>query len=476
MGLARTPPQIVYPRNTLVTPTPQSSSQHASSSRPLPALSARPSSVRPLAKPPFTPVKNEDTSTALSQSEPVARASPALDHTPLAARPTPVAAARPILTQSENGPLNAHISSLQKQLGELDGQRKELSARLAEAEKQVELEIARRERTIKDLAAQHELDKNEWSETTHVMQVLHNLMHRQAKIDSVNERLAQLDLERRMTQQDVRILVRDHSLVRFQATEEETGRESVRIREKLKDTQLDLEETQHLAEQYLHELEREKTERKEAVANLKSQLEKERKIRSSAETGKGSLESTNTQLASDLERAQEQLSTAQSRIKELQAGTAESKSTQKSLEKTRVKQESEIEKLTKALSLLKTEHSSTADTIAELQGQVRGLEKERDKRLKAETECEALQKRISELERDREGEREAKKAESELKKALKEMKGKVTEAQAQAKGAQEATKAAEARAATLEKRLASLKDAPAPTQPKADDRGKGKAK
>ncbi|KAG8757823.1 hypothetical protein FRC12_010166 [Ceratobasidium sp. 428] len=479
MGLARTPPQIVYPRNTLVTPTTQSSSQHGASSRPQPAL-PRPSASRSFADPPFTPVKNDGPSTA-PRPELVISASPTPDRTPLPARLTPVAAARPILTQSENGPLNARINSLQKQLGEVDAQRKQLKSQLAETEKNFELEAARRERTIKDLAAQHELDKREWNETTHVIQVLHNLMHRQAMIDNANERIAQLDLENRMTQQDVRILVRDHSLVRFQTVEEETGKESIRLRDQLKDTQVDLEETQHLAEQYLHELEREKSERREAVANLKSQLERERKVRSSAETGKGSLESTNAQLASDLERAQKELSTAQSRIKELQTGAAESKSTYKSLEKTRAKHESEIEKLTNALSSLETEHSSTTETITELEEEIHKLEGEREKRVKAEVEYKALQKRVLELERGQEGEKEAKKAESELKKALKEMKAKVEDAQAQAREAQQSTKAAEARAMALEKKLASSKDAsasvaPVPTQPKPKDKGKGKGK
>ncbi|KAG9095948.1 hypothetical protein FRC07_011008, partial [Ceratobasidium sp. 392] len=205
MGLARTPPQIVYPRNTLVTPT-QSSSQ---AQRPLPALSvsSRSSSIRPLPRAPFTPVKSDDKPSSVSEHELEPELVPAIPpspgpHTPLPARLTPVAAARPILTQSENGPLHAHISSLQKQLAELNKERNDYRAKLAESEKQVEAEVARRERTVKDLSAQHELDKNEWNETTSVIQVIHNILHRQAKIDSVNERIAMLDLERRTTQQD----------------------------------------------------------------------------------------------------------------------------------------------------------------------------------------------------------------------------------------------------------------------------------
>jgi hypothetical protein len=95
--------------------------------------------------------------------------SPGFANSPLLARSTPVAAARPIITQSENGPLNAHINSLNKQLSELEGQRKDLNTRLADSEKKLELEITRRERTIKDLAAQHEMDKNEWREMIQVV-------------------------------------------------------------------------------------------------------------------------------------------------------------------------------------------------------------------------------------------------------------------------------------------------------------------
>lgn len=174
MGLARTPPQVVYPRSSFITPTQGAGTQ----SQPRQPLSrALPPPAKSSAEPPVTPVKPEKASAAPRSSvtrleyPPLSAQSSSGEpgFTPLSARVTPVASARPILTASENGPLNAHINSLNKQLAELEAQRKDLNARLADSEKKLEGEIIRRERTIRELAAQHEQEKQEWKETFRVV-------------------------------------------------------------------------------------------------------------------------------------------------------------------------------------------------------------------------------------------------------------------------------------------------------------------
>lgn len=171
MGLTRTPPQVVYPRPPLAqtsqAPPPQTPTQPG---RQPPLPSGRSSgSGRAVARPSFTSAQIESTPAARPNTVPdhlvisSQSSSDSVVFSPLSAQATPVPA-RPILTQTENGPLNAHINSLHKQLGELEGQKKDLNARIGEYEKKLENEITRRERTIKELAAQHELDKNQWKE------------------------------------------------------------------------------------------------------------------------------------------------------------------------------------------------------------------------------------------------------------------------------------------------------------------------
>jgi DNA repair exonuclease SbcCD ATPase subunit len=173
MGLARTPPQVVYPRSSFITPTPQGVGTQSQSRQP-PALSSDrvpPQNISSV-EPPVTPVKSDKTPTApprlsatrLEYPPLSAQSSGELGFTPLSARVTPVPSARPIITVSENGPLNAHINSLNKQLAELEAQKKDLNVRLADSDKKLENEIIRRERTIKDLAAQHDQEKQEWKE------------------------------------------------------------------------------------------------------------------------------------------------------------------------------------------------------------------------------------------------------------------------------------------------------------------------
>jgi hypothetical protein len=175
MGLTRTPPQVVYPRSTFITPTPQggpSTQPHQTPSLSTPRASLQPH-IQQGTEDPVTPVKadrklessSRPSTNGLQHFPTSSQSSGGAGFTPLSARVTPIAAARPIITPSENGPLNAHINSLNKQLVELEALKKDLNARLADSEKKLDSEIARRDRTIRDLTIQYEKEKQEWKDT-----------------------------------------------------------------------------------------------------------------------------------------------------------------------------------------------------------------------------------------------------------------------------------------------------------------------
>ncbi|CAE6473008.1 unnamed protein product [Rhizoctonia solani] len=484
MGLTRTPPQVVYPRSTLMTPTPQggpSTQPHPTSSLSTPRVSSQ-QPIQQSPEDPVTPVKAEkrvDSSSGPSSNNlqhfpASARSSNGVGFTPLSARVTPIAAARPIIAPSENGPLNAHINSLNKQLVELEALKKDLSARLADSGKKLDSETARRDRTIRDLTIQHEKEKQEWKDTLNAVQIVHNIAHQRARHELEQERLNYFNSESRILQQNVRILVRDHSLTRFQVHEAQVGKESASYQDQLMDTKEELEELQRMLEQTTESYEKELVDQKESIKTLKQQLEHERKSRGSIENGRESLESINAALISDLERVRKELAAAQSRIKDLQNGVTDAKSTQKSLEKAKSKHESELEQLNDEINSLNEEKKAAQERIDELAKHNRALEKERDKRIKAEVDYKAMQKQVSELEEGRS--KEVKKLEAEFKKTIKELESKVHRYQAEAREAQEAVQASEMRANTLEKRLASAKEVKPTQSAFVSSKGKGKEK
>ncbi|QRW18110.1 Nucleoprotein TPR [Rhizoctonia solani] len=344
MGLPRTPPQVVYPRSTFITPTPQGgpSTQPLSTSR-----APSPPPIEESPEDPITPQTSIYTS--------IRQSSNGAGFTPLSARVTPIAAARPIITQSENGPLNAHINSLNKQLVELEALKKDLNARLADSEKKLDSETSRRDRIIRDLSLQYEKEKQEWKDTLNAVQIIHNIAHQRARHELEQERLNYFNSESRILQQNVRILVRDHSLTRFQVHEAQVGKESASYQDQLMDAKDELDELQRMLGQATESYEKELVGQKESIKSLKQQLEHERKSRGSIENGKESLENTNAELTSDLERTRRELASAQSKIKELQSGATEAKSTQKSLEKMQSKHESQLEKLNDLIDSLNGE-------------------------------------------------------------------------------------------------------------------------
>ncbi|KAF8699206.1 hypothetical protein RHS03_07383, partial [Rhizoctonia solani] len=479
MGLPRTPPQVVYPRSTFITPTPQGgpSTQPLSTSR-----APSPPPIEESPEDPITPVKVDNKlnsssrpSTSKLQYIPQsAQSSNGAGFTPLSARVTPIAAARPIITQSENGPLNAHINSLNKQLVELEALKKDLNARLADSEKKLDSETSRRDRIIRDLSLQYEKEKQEWKDTLNAVQIIHNIAHQRARHELEQERLNYFNSESRILQQNVRILVRDHSLTRFQVHEAQVGKESASYQDQLMDAKDELDELQRMLGQATESYEKELVGQKESIKSLKQQLEHERKSRGSIENGKESLENTNADLTSDLERTRRELASAQSKIKELQSGATEAKSTQKSLEKMQSKHESQLEKLNDLIDSLNEEKKSFEERIDELAKQNRMLEKERDKRVKAEVDQKAMEKQISDLEKGKS--KEVKKVEAELKRAIKELESKLSESQAEAREAQEAAQAAEMRVNALEKKLANAKGAQSTQLTSISNKAKGKEK
>ncbi|CAE6414898.1 unnamed protein product [Rhizoctonia solani] len=480
MGLTRTPPQVVYPRSTFITPTPQggpSTQPHQTPSLSTPRASLQPH-IQQGTEDPVTPVKadrklessSRPSTNGLQHFPTSSQSSGGAGFTPLSARVTPIAAARPIITPSENGPLNAHINSLNKQLVELEALKKDLNARLADSEKKLDSEIARRDRTIRDLTIQYEKEKQEWKDTLSAVQIVHNIAHQRARHELEQERLNYFNSESRILQQNVRILVRDHSLTRFQVHEAQVGKESASYQDQLMDTKEQIEELQRTLEQATESYEKELAGQKESIKVLRKQLEHERKSRGSIEVR----ENVNSALTLDLENVRKELTAAQSRIKDLQSGATEAKSTQKSLEKAKSKHEAELEKLNDEIDSLNKENKVAQERIDELTKQSRALEKERDKRVKAEVDQKTMQKQVSELEEGRS--KEIKKVETELKKAIKELENKLSRSQAEAREAQETAQAAETRASALERRLASAKEPKSAQSASAAAKAKAKEK